>query len=236
VSQSDLEIAQLVYDGTPRTPLGFFKEASADESIIATTHIKNTDIDTTLAAPMPQYELCSDDWNQALSWSETTAAQGSTYADLVDSKSTAQFFEFDRVRPGDPVIAIKHRVFKCAYVDRSTADIRSPEGSAGQLNQRPLTSEELKLLAEYLWQFTSYNNAGHVVLKSSGATNTNMLMHTVYIANVMHAGVSANCDRIEVIAWRHTANTTTGELTLDVEPLFNFGARPNAGAAALCSE
>ncbi|MFL6550320.1 MAG: hypothetical protein ACJ8OJ_16625 [Povalibacter sp.] len=232
ISQSNLEIAQTLYSGTPRTPTGFFKDEILADQIQTTVHLKNTDIDDSLAAPMPQYELCTDDWNQALDWSESHAAQASQYADLVDTKTTADFFEFDRFRTGTPETYVRERVFKCTYVDRSTADLRSPQGSAGHLNRRPLTAAELQSLVEYLWQFTSYNNFGHAVLQSSASKDS--LSHTLFIANLTRAGVSASCDRVEVIAWRHTANAN-GELNLDIEALFSFGARESAGVTSLCS-
>jgi hypothetical protein len=63
----------------------------------------------------------------------------------------------------------------------SHRDLRSPEGDAGRFNQRPLTAAELRTLSEYLWLFTSYNNFGHAVLKSNGATNATALTHTLII-------------------------------------------------------
>ena len=236
VTQTDLEIAQTLYSGTPRTPAGFFKDAAqSPDAQTITTHLKNTDVDATLTSPMPQYELCTDDWNQALDWSEAHAAKSTAYTDLIDSKSDSRFFEFDRQRAGELKTYLRERVFKCTYLNRTTADLRSPEGSAGQLNRRPLDASELQSLAEYLWQFTTYNNFGHAVLKSSGSTEGTTLLHTVTIAKLIRGGMSASCDRIDVIAWRHTANAS-GELNLDIEPLFSFGAREGAGVPSLCSE
>lgn len=235
VAQSDLQIAQLLYTGTPRTPAGFHQETRpSGQDHVATMHLKNTDIDPSLSAPMPQHELCTDDWSVALDWSETSARQASQYADLVATDDDAHYYEFARSRSGDPDFYLRERVFKCAYLNRASADLRSPEGSAGQLNQRPLVADELRTLSEYLWQFTDYNNFGHVVLKSSGATAASALTHTLIIANLERSGLSATCDRIDVIAWRHTAETNSGALQLDVETLWSFGARESAGGGELC--
>jgi hypothetical protein len=236
VDQSDLQIAQLLYAGTPRTPAGFHEDTKpAGQTHVSTVHLKNTDVDPTLSAPSPQHELCTDDWNIALDWSEISAHESTQYADLVATDDAARYFEFGRTRSGDPDFYVRQRVFKCSYLNRTTANLRAAEGMAGQLNQRPLSGEELRSLSEYLWQFTSYNNSGHAVLKSSGTTTPATLTHTLIIANVERTGVSATCDQIEVIAWRHNLDTTSGTLQLDVETLWSFGARESAGGGEICS-
>jgi hypothetical protein len=235
VAQSDLDIANLVYSGTSRTPAGFGTTDAGERSHVTTAHVKNTDI-AVAPAPLPQYEMCTDDWNQAFDWSETMAERAESYADLVNTKSDERYFEFDRVRSGTPEFEVRQRVFKCAYVDRSSADLRSPEGSAGKINSQPVTADEVRRLSEYLWQFTSYNNFGHVALRSSGTTAGNALVHTIHVASLVRGGLSASCDRIDVLAWRHTAATDSGQLTLDIELLFSFGARESAGSVVLCTQ
>ena len=155
----------------------------------------------------------------------------SPYADLVETNEDARYFEFGRSRPGDPQFYLRARVFKCAYLDRSSADLRAATGPAGRLNQRPLTAAELQTLSEYLWQFTQYNNFGHIVLKSSGDATSAGLSHTLHLASLSRGGVSAACDRISVIAWRHDLDAATGAVELNVETLWTFGARENAGVS-----
>jgi hypothetical protein len=233
VAQSDFEIAQAIYTGTPRTPEGFYEdfEPSGTE-YVATAHLKNGDIVATASDPL--HELCTDDWNQALEWSETHAQSSPDYADLVATNDDPRYFEFGRVRAGEPELYVRDRVFKCAYVDRAATNLRVAEGAAGQLNMRPLTAAELRTFSEYLWQFTSYNNFGYAVLKSSGESSTATLTHTLHMASLVRNGISATCDRIDVLAWRHTLDAATGELTLDVEAEFSFGARENGGVVELC--
>lgn len=234
VTQSNLEIAQTIYAGTPRTPAGFYEDPQpSGPEFVATAHLKNADIAT--AGPSdPLHELCTDDWNQALEWSETHAQSAPSYADLVATNENARYFEFGRARAGTPELYERDRVFKCAYVDRDATDLRTPEGAAGQLNKRPLTAAELRTLSEYLWQFTSYNNFGYAVLKSSGESNPGTLTHTLHMAALVRNGISAECDRIDVLAWRHTLDVATGSLTLDLETEFSFGARDSVGTVELC--
>jgi hypothetical protein len=234
VAQSDLEIATAIYSGK-RTPDDFYSETEpSGHDVIATMHLKNTDIDPTIDASQPQFELCTNDWNQALGWSETSAQHASQYSDLVATNDDARYFEFGRVRQGSPEVYVQARVYKCAYLDRARANLRAASGSAGQLNVRPIDATELARLSEYLWQFTRYNNFGHTVLKSSGAGGVT-LEHTLYMASVVRGGLSASCDRIDVIAWRHSVDPASGAVTLNVQPLWSFGARETGGMPELCT-
>jgi hypothetical protein len=234
VDQSDMQIAQLLYAGTVRTPADFYSDpAPSGQTHVSTTHLKNADIATGTAG-QPLHELCTNDWNEALSWSETAARNAPQYSDLMETNDEARYFEFGRARQGDPDFYLRARVFKCAYLDRSSADLRSIAGPAGRLNQRPLTAAELRTLSEYLWQFTIYNNFGHTVLKSTGATSTGGLSHTLYIANLVRNGTSTNCDRVDVQSWMHTVDSASGDLALDVRTLWSFGTRESAGVAQGC--
>jgi hypothetical protein len=234
VAQSDLEIATAIYAGQ-RTPDDFYNESAPNgHDVVATMHLKNTDIDPTLGASQAQFELCTNDWNQALGWSETSAQHAPQDSNLVATNDDPRYFEFGRVRPGSPEVYVQARVYKCAYLDRTTANLRAASGSAGQLNVRPVDAAELERLSEYLWQFTTYNNFGHTVLKSSGSSGAT-LEHTLIIASLVRGGVSATCDRIDVIAWRHSVDPATGLATLSVQPLWSFGAREASGLAQLCT-
>ena len=152
----------------------------------------------------------------------------------METNDDARYFEFGRMRQGDPDFYLRARVFKCAYLDRSSADLRSTAGPAGRLNQRPLTATDLRTLSEYLWQFTTYNNFGHAVIKSAGATTATGLSHTLHIANLVRGGVSASCDRIDIVSWMHALDATSGDLQLDMQTLWSFGARESSGVAQLC--
>jgi hypothetical protein len=234
VMQSDLQIAQSVYAGAPRTPAGFYSEsAPSGHSHLAMMHLKNTDLSASTST-QPSYELCTNDWNEALAWSETSAQQASPYSDLVETTDEPRYFEFGRTRAGEPQFYLRARVFKCAYLDRAGANLRTAAGPAGQLNRRPLNMNELQTLSEYLWQFTTYNNFGHVVLKSAGEAAANGFRHTLHIASLTRGGGSSSCDRIDVIAWRHDLSAATGALERSATTLWSFGARENAGVAELC--
>lgn len=236
VVQSDLQIAQSVYGVGPRTPVGFYADPPpSGHGYVSTMHVKNASVDAAVVAPEPLYELCTDDWNQALAWSELSAQNEPQPSDLVETNDDPRYFEFGRVRQGDPTFYVRARVFKCAYLDRAAANLRAPAGAAGQLNRRPLTAAELRDLSEYLWQFTSYNNVGYAVLASGGSSSAAALMHTLHIGSLARSALSSTCDRVDVISWRHTLDATTGSLQLEVATLWSFGARESAGVVSLCS-
>jgi hypothetical protein len=231
VAQSDLEIAQMLYVDNRRTPQGFYQDsAPPTQGHVATAHLKNTDLSSSAA----QYELCTDDWNTALSWSDQ-AATGAQASNLVETNTTTSYYEFGRVRAGTPQTYIRARVFRCSYLDRSNVDLNGTSAVAGQFNQRPLTAGEIQLLSEYLWQFTTYNNYGNAVLKSSGVISATNVQHTLIIASLTSAATSGGCDRIRVAGWTHSADAQSGTLTLSSQPLWDFGARRNAGTVEICN-
>jgi hypothetical protein len=232
VTQTDLEIAQMLYADSRRTPQGFYQEAAPTvQGYVATSHVKSTDVSSAATA---QYELCTDDWNTALTWSDQVTTSGPA-ANLVETNTTSHYYEFGYVRTGTPQTYLRARVYRCSYVDRSNVDLRGTTTTAGQLNQRPLTADELQQLSEYLWQFTNYNNYGNSVLKSSGASTNTALQHTLIIATLTPTATSGGCDRINILGWSHTVDAQTGMLRRDLQPLWEFGARRDAGVVETCN-
>jgi hypothetical protein len=236
VTQSDLQIAQGVYGVGPRTPAGFYSDPPpSGHDYVSTTHLKNADVDAAAVAPQPLYELCTDDWSQALEWSELGAQSSPQYSDLVETNDDPRYFEFGRVRQGDPTFYVRARVFKCAYLDRASANLRAAAGAAGTLHRRPPTAADLREMSEYLWHFTQYNNVGYAVLQSSGSSTTGTLTHTLHMGVLSRGAASGGCDRVDVTAWRHTLDAMTGSLQVESTTLWSFGARESAGVVSLCS-
>lgn len=234
-SLSDLDIAARLYAGTHRTPADFASDQPPTSyTYVSTQHLKNTDV-AAVSTGTPEYELCTNDWNEALNWSELQQQRLPQYADLVATDDEARFFEFGRVRTGEPQFYLRGRVFKCSYLDRAGTQLQQTSGAAGVLKPAPLDAAALKSLSEYLWQFTTYNNYGHLVLTSRGSSNAAQLHHALTIASLTRAGISSTCDRVSVIDWTHHANIGSGELSRAIEPLWSFGARESNGVVELCS-
>jgi hypothetical protein len=236
VADSDLDIAQKIYSDSARTPGSFSADpVPSGVGAVSTFHLKNTDVQAD-SSGMPVHELCTNDWNQALSWSEEVANAAASYSDLVGTGGDDRMFEFDRQRSGNPSVYERARIYKCSYIDRTPVDLRNASGAAGILQQLPLSANGMQQLSEYLWRFTTYNNFGNAVLKSSGTTTASSVDHTLIIATLVPQGTSASCDRVDVVAWTHSGNIASGNVTRGVTALWSFGAKESAGIAQLCAQ
>jgi hypothetical protein len=233
IDTANLAIAQQLYDGVQRTPSGFLADPppSGVTGVVATTHLKSTDIDPAAAS---RYELCTDDLAQATAWSESRATWGAAYTDLVQVSSDAQRFEFDRVPRNAATAMLRQRVFRCSYVDRSGSNLDVDQGPAGLLAARPVTAAALQGFAEYLWHFTAYNNADTIVTQSVGSGAAPALVHAIKMAQLQRGASSADCDTITLLQWVHTADAASGALVRRIDTLGSFRARNSAGTAQLC--
>jgi hypothetical protein len=232
VTLGNAQIAAMLYADNARTPADFYAEPlPQSQQYIATSHLKNVDLGDTGTL----HELCTDDWNQALAWSEAAAQRSPQYRALVANEVNARFFQFDRVSGSQPQLYQRGRIFHCTYLDRSGVDLQQLQGQAGQLNLRPIAAADLKLLSEYLWQFTSYNNFGHAVLRSFAATGNGALRHSLIVANLQQANGVNGCDQISVESWTHAVDNSSGALTRSVNTLWSFGARATPTGAELCA-
>jgi hypothetical protein len=229
LSAADREIAAALYAGTPRTPAGFAVDpVPASFAQVTTSHIKTSQ----LAAPAATlHEVCSDDLNVAVAWSEEVAAQSNPYLELVAMETTPRYYELSRVPRGQPDRYVRLRVLRCAYLDRTGVELSLADGYAGTFNAQPLDAAALRALAEYLWHFTAYNNAGHAVLASESRGTG--LAHTLTIAS-LERSAGGSCDRVVVREWTHEAAPATGVLTRSVAALREFGVREETGALRGC--
>ncbi len=238
LSASDQQVSEQLYAGSPRTPIGFRLDAApvGASGPVLTLHLKNADV-AGVPPTSPRFELCTDDVAQATAWSEAKAAATAPYADLVESNSDARLFELVRVPRNDATARVRHRVFRCAYLDRAGTDIAADTGTAGVLRVRPAGGDALQALGEYLWQFTLFNNADHIVLGSaatSGPGGTSWV-HSLDLARLTRAASNGGCDRIDLLRWTHTLDNASGALTRRLEILQSFGARRSGGAVLACA-
>jgi hypothetical protein len=233
VAQSDIEIAQALYLDNQRKPANFLNDAAPSGlGAVATVHLKNTDVGMSGAS---QYELCTDDFNQALAWSEIAANANGNHDLLVANDSTARYFEFSRTRNSTPALYVRSRIYKCAYLSRASVNLQDTVTNtrAAGLLAVPATAVELRTLSEYLWHFTTFNNAGHAVLQSSsnaGATPS----HTLYIASMTRASAGQTCDEVEVKTWTHSVSGA-GVVQLSIEESWSYGVRRSGGLVEYCA-
>jgi hypothetical protein len=233
---ADLGLADRLYKGDARTPNGFDVEARPSNvyGTLSTRHLKNTDFAAGPQAGGPTFEVCTNDMAQALAWSESQATWNGMYSDLVEVRGDSRMFEVIRVPRSDVSAMLRHRVFRCDYLDRSGSDLRADIGAAGNFNQRPLNADELEKLGEYLWQFTMFNNSDFVVASSSTAAAGGSLVHTIRMAKLVRGAVGT-CDTVQIQDWTHSMNTTTGEIARELANVRSFRAQNSSGSTSICS-
>jgi len=233
---ADLSLASRLYKGDERTPGGFDVEARPASVLgtLSTRHLKNTDLATGPQAAGPTFEVCTNDMAQAIDWSERQATWQGQYSDLVEVKNDTRMFELVRVPRADVTAMVRHRVFRCDYLDRSSTDLRADVGAAGSMNQRPLNADELESLSEYLWQFTMFNNSDYAVETSTRSTSGNTLTQTIRMGQLVR-GVAGSCDTVQLVDWTHTMNSVNGSLTRSLTNVRTFQVTSASSAAQSCA-
>jgi hypothetical protein len=233
---ADLALAARLYKGDERTPAGFDVESRPASVLgtLSTRHLKNTDFATGPQGISPTFEVCTNDMAQAIDWSEKQATWQGQYSDLVEVNSDAHMFEVVRVPRADVTAMIRHRVFRCDYLDRSNTDLHADVGAAGSMNQRPLTADELEKLTEYLWQFTMFNNSDYAVESSTRSTNGNSLVQTIRMGQLVR-GAAGACDTVQISDWSHTMSAADGTLTRSLSNVRTYQVKSATSGAQSCS-
>jgi len=205
---SDYEIITKVYTDQ-RTPDGFYQESLPD-TWYTIRQLKNTDLlEGVVPSSTPVYELGTDDFTEALNWSETIALQQAVYEQLVDTTETDQYFQFTRFSPGTPDYTHYSRVFKSSSLDRSGYDLGNPGIYLGMITWQPLTAEQVKYVIEYLWTFTFNNNYGNAVLESYTEETDSEFIHTMTEARLT-MDYADNCDTIQIFESQYSVQKTDG--------------------------
>jgi hypothetical protein len=232
---ADLALASRLYKGDERTPTGFDVETRPASVVgtLSTRHLKNTDFATGPQGISPTFEVCTNDMAQAIAWSENQATWQGQYSDLVEVNGDAHMFEVVRVPRADVTAMIRHRVFRCDYLDRSNTDLRADVGAAGSMNQRPLTAAELEALAEYLWQFTMFNNSDYAVESSTRSANGGTLVQIIRMGQLVR-GAAGACDTVQISDWTHTMNASDGTLTRSLSNVRTYQVKGNSSGAQAC--
>ncbi|MBN1377613.1 MAG: hypothetical protein JXA04_00090 [Gammaproteobacteria bacterium] len=231
---------QLVLDSiyyNRRTPGDFYTEPQPDPGVYQTiSHIKNSDVmlpgsydDTT-----PRYELCANDFSEALDWS-TTASSG--LGNLVDNTEHALFYQFTYTPLASPELNNLQRVYKCSMLDRSALDIRDLNTDLGQYTETVQNSANIKLLIEYLWSFTESNNYGNAILNNTISDAGNYYLHTMQHARLTSAlALGSTCDRIDIYLVNYQIQKSDGAITVSEDLQNILYSRYQDGNATICQE
>lgn len=236
VVSADLTLADRLYKGDARTPAGFELEARPSNVMgtVSTRHLKNTDLAAGNQAISRTYEICTNDMAQAMDWSERQATYQGQYSDVSEVNGDAHMFEIVRVPRADVTAVIRHRVFRCDYLDRSDSDLRVDVGAAGNMNQRPLNAVELRKLSEYLWQFTIFNNSDYVVESSQSSASGNTITQTIRMGQI-ERGAAGACDTVHVSDWTHSMDALNGTLTRSLTEVRSFKVKSASSGVEACA-
>lgn len=232
ISNHDIATA-LYFD--ERTPVGFYQETLQAESYYAISHVKNTDLVPQVnRASMVSHELSSDDFSEALAWSEQAANMQIQYKQLVDNSETTLYHEFKRSVPTSPEFVSIQRVFKAGMLDRSGVDFAQNQNYYGRFTTDSLNGKLVKWVVEYLWTFTNENNFGNAVLSSHTVENDNEFVHILLQARLSF-NYDAGCDDIEVFESRYTVSKASGFIIKNTSSLREVRAQRVGAQISICN-
>lgn len=106
--------------------------------------------------PFPWTELATEDTGQARAWAESTVANGSGIAFISTAPPTVteRYFHF-APDPGAGAYGVPMRVHRASYVSGILTHHSDSSCVLGAFRQHPVGSENVRLLAEYLWTHSS---------------------------------------------------------------------------------
>lgn len=231
---SNMEIAQALYFGE-RILVDFYKEDKQGDAFYTISHVKNTSLLPVVdRAGLSAFELASDDFVEALAWSDKTAEFHESNLQLTDNTETLLYYQFSRFNPDFPEVINIHRVFKASILDRSGVD-RSDEDARykGRITSPGLAVENVKMIVEYLWMFTLSNNYGNAVLDSSITETVDEYVHVMKQAS-LNRGINGNCDSIEIYEIRYTVPKSSGFIWKDKVLTKVFTAKNSGSFVEMC--
>ena len=230
---SNEEILAAVYDNTYQVPEEFYVDERADTpQSYSLYHLQDDSI---------SYELCTDDYSEAITWEDADNLSRSVSGYYVGSVETENYFEVIRelAFPDDignipdltsPGFA---RVFKCSSVNRNGVDRNLRNGYGGTISRARLSVDTVRDFVEYLWQFTYFDTGRGKVLDSFTNERPGAYAHTLLLAFRISRGDN-ECDRIEVIDWIFSADKLSGDVNREFRFLFALDAHLNNGVPEQC--
>ncbi len=221
-----------------RTPEGFYQALPSDSGYYSVTHIKNTDIlPLAQRTGQPVYELSTNDFTEALAWSEQQAVNTNRYRDLVDTTETDLFFQFSRVDMDEPDVTYYSRVLKRSAIDRDQVDLKAANDDVpwyvGKIAPENINAGHMRLILEYLWAFTGSNNFGYAVTDTRLLEQSSRIVYELEEARLT-LDYSADCDRVAVYRIQYSLNKLTGDISKQATLDRSFLASQIDGQYLIC--
>jgi len=231
---TEMVIANALYFDK-RTPADFYKENFQDDTFYSVSHVKNTSLLPVVdRAGLAVHELASNDFTEAMTWSDKAAEYQPSYQQLADNTETKLYFQFTRFDPASPQFINMHRVFKASVLDRNGVD-RSDENASykGRITMSNPTAADIKLIIEYLWMFTLSNNYRNAVLESYTTETDTEFVHIMKQAR-LNLNYSGGCDDVEVYEVRYRVPKDSGFIWKEKVLTETFSAKRTDSYLEIC--
>ncbi|MDT8452006.1 MAG: hypothetical protein RQ936_04575 [Gammaproteobacteria bacterium] len=234
-ADADRAILQAVYFDI-RIPAGFYTETYADSgTYYSISNVKNDELlPVADRLGIVRYELSSNDFTEALAWSEQAASHLPVYKQLVDNSDTDLYFEFLRVDLNNPQFVHKSRVLKTSALDRSGIDLNQPDSYQGKIGADMLTAKSVKMILEYLWTFSFSNNTGSAVLSSNTIETETSYIHTMEEAKLTTRSAE-QCDTVAVFKTTYTVQKASGDIWKEQQVIKEISSKYSGSEFEICS-
>ncbi len=188
-----------------------------------TKHAMTTDV--SLFAKLlviPVFELSTDNWQEAIAWSEEAAQKLPVYYGLVDLSENNMYFDLIRVNPDLPDVIYHSLIFKDSFIDRSGVDLDNPGPHMGYISLNSVGEEVIDSVVEHLFLSSPHNQYGYAVIEEGSEELAEEYRHTMIEAELVSG--SGSCDTIRVFEVTHRISKITGEMTGETRDLYEFRA------------
>ncbi len=231
---SEMVIANALYFDK-RTPADFYKEDFQGDTFYSVSHVKNTSLLPIVdRAGLAVHELASDNFVEAMAWSDKAAEFQQSYKQLASNSETMLYFQFTRFDPATPQFINLHRVFKASTLDRSGVDRNDASASyKGRITLPNLAAVDVKLIVEYLWMFTLSNNYRNAVLESYTTETATEFVHIMQQAR-LNLNYKGGCDDVEVYEVRYRIAKDSGFIWKEKVLTSTFSAKRTDSYLEIC--
>lgn len=223
---SDMDIAAALFSDQ-RVPAGFYSEQLPNDAYYTIYHINRSHLPGFTGGY--KYAMCSNDFDEALIWSEQAANAQPQYRELVDNRNTEVFFEFIRSSSSSPQIIHLQRVYKCSFVQPRL----QVEGQ--DVLAQNLTLQQVRRYIEYRWLFSAANNTGNSVVSVTSASLNGLrkveLLHAQWLI-----GMDDECELIKLNRYDSFVDEISGELSQSQIYLREFFAKRDYSGAQPCDK
>lgn len=207
-----------------RFPVDFtFPESWDTDTSSITKHAMTTDVSLfAKLLEIPVFELSTDNWQEAIAWSEEAAQKLPVYYGLVDLRENDMYFDLIRMNPDLPEVAYHSLIFKNSFIDRSGVDLDNPGAHRGYISINFVSEAVIDSVVEHLYLSSTHNQYGYAVIEEGTEELAEEYRHTMIEAELVSG--SGSCDTIRVFEVTHRISKITGEMTVETRDLYDFKA------------